>query len=454
MRPLTAQQLAEILGTVVAVGDPAVRATGGVCTDTRQLVPGGLFVALKGETYDADAFALAALTGGAAIALVGTWSGDVPAGKAVLCVPDTLRALQQLAHWWRTQLDLPVVCITGSNGKTSTKDFTKSVLAQGFEVSATQGNLNNHIGLPLTVLATTPAHTAAVWEVGMNHAGELAPLCEIARPHHGIITHIGTAHIEYLGSRDAIAAEKSTLARCLPADGWLSVPGHCAYREYLCQSTRAAVMTVGGEGDPVRAEQVRMDADGSRFQLILEGDGRVEVALPVPGQHMLTNALLAAAIGWKLGVSLDGIAAGLSSAVLSGGRLRRIDYGGITVIDDTYNANPESMAAAIDTLAAWPVVHGGRRFVVLGRMGELGVHAPAAHRRTGELARERGLRVVAVGEGAEGIAEGAGGALFFPDRVEAGHWLATELKPGDAVLFKGSRSAAVETTMHTAFPIR
>jgi UDP-N-acetylmuramyl pentapeptide synthase len=167
---------------------------------------------------------------------------------------------------------------------------------------------------------------------------------------------------------------------------------------------------------------------------------------------MVTNALLAAAVGWKLGMTPAEIAAGLSGATLTGGRLRRFDHQGTIVIDDTYNANPESMAAAIETLADTPVSNGARRFIVLGRMGELGIHAPAAHLRTGELAAQRKLNVIAVGEGAEGIAEGAHDAPYFPDLDEAAQWLTHEVKPGDVVLFKGSRSATVERVMHAAFP--
>lgn len=453
MNPLHAHQLAEILGTSVAAGDPAAFVLGGVTTDSRKLPADSLFIALRGENHDADRFAAGALTDGAAVAIGHHWTGGgLAPGKAVIEVPDTLIALQKLAVWWRRQLDIPVVCITGSNGKTSTKDFTTAVLSQAFQVSATRGNLNNHIGLPLTVLATTRQDTAAVWEIGMNHAGELAPLCEIARPEFGIITNIGTAHIEFLGSRDAIAEEKSTLARYLPAHGWLAVPAKCDYFGYIRERTKASIIAVGNGRGSVRAEEIHCTAEGSQFRLVIDEVGSAAVSLPVPGLHMVTNAMLAAAIGWKLGLTPEQIASGLSQVALTSGRLRRFDHNGILVIDDTYNANPESMAAAIDTLAALPLPNGGRRFVVLGRMGELGPHAPAAHLRTGELARERGLRVVAVGEGAEGIARGAGGALYFADLAEAGRWLATEVAPGDAVLFKGSRSATVEVTMNTAFP--
>ena len=452
MNPLTAQQLADVLGVPLAAGDGAAWVSGGVSTDSRALPEGSAFFALRGENFNGDRFAPAALANGASVAVVHEWSGEVPAGKAAIAVPDTLRALQRLACWWRKQLDLPVVAITGSNGKTSTKDFTAAVLAQKFEVSATRGNLNNHIGVPLTVLATTREHTAAVWEMGMNHSGEIAPLCEIARPKYGIITNIGTAHIEFLETREAIANEKGMLARALPADGILFMPATCDFREYLRNRTRATMVAVGNGRGLVRAENVRCGVDGTAFTLVIEGAAPAEVVLTVPGRHMVTNALLAAGVGWKLGISPAEIAAGLSAATLTGGRLGRYESKGITVIDDTYNANPESMAAAIETLADTPVISGARRIIVLGRMGELGAHASAAHHRTGALAVERKLTVVAVGEGAEEIAEGANDAPFFSDYAEAAEWLAREAKPGDVVLFKGSRTATVERLMHAAFP--
>ena len=345
-----------------------------------------------------------------------------------------------------------MVAITGSNGKTSTKDFTAAVLSQRFNVSATRGNLNNHIGVPLTILETTLQHTAAVWEMGMNHAGEIAPLCEIAQPNYGIITNIGTAHIEFLGSREAIAQEKGMLARSLPADGILFFPATCEFGDYFRQQSRATMVAVGNGHGVVRAENLRLDADGTRFTLVIDGAGSAEVSLSVAGRHMVTNALLAAAVGWKLGISPLEIAAGLSSATLTGGRLGRYDHGGTTVIDDTYNANPESMVAAIETLADTPVGDDSRRIIVLGRMGELGTHAPAEHLRIGALAAKRQLTVIAVGEGSEGIAQGAKTDSYFPDLEQAAAWLRCEVKPGDVVLFKGSRAANVERVMNAVFP--
>ncbi len=452
MKTISAQQLSEILGVPLAAGRGDVMVSGGVSTDTRKLPEGSAFFALRGENFNGDLFAPKALEGGATVAVVGHWEGEVPANAAVIVVPDTLLALQRLACWWRKQLDIPVVGITGSNGKTSTKDFTSAVLSREFNVSATLGNLNNHIGVPLTVLATTADHTAAVWEMGMNHPGEIAPLCEIARPKYGIITNIGTAHIEFLKTREAIAEEKGMLARALPADGILFLPATCEFREYLRQRTKASMIAVGNGRGLVRAENLRFDVDGTSFTLVIEGEESAEVVLPVPGRHMVTNALLAAGVGWKLGISTKAIAAGLSNAVLTGGRLGRYEYRGTTVIDDTYNANPESMAAAIETLADTPVTDGSRRIIVLGRMGELGPHAPAAHLRTGALAAERHLTVIAVGEGSEGIAEGAKNSPHFSDLEQAAKWLTREVKPGDVVLFKGSRTATVERVMHAAFP--
>ena len=452
MSPISAQQLTDVLGATLAAGRGDVIVTGGVSTDTRKLPLGSLFVALRGENFNGDRFAAQALASGAVVAMVESWEGELPQDTAVIIVPNTLRALQRLACWWRKQLDLPVVGITGSNGKTSTKDFTAAVLAQRFKVSATRGNLNNHIGVPLTVLATTLEHTAAVWEMGMNHSGEIAPLCEIARPKYGIITNIGTAHIEFMGTREAIAEEKGMLARALPPDGILFLPATCEFRDYLRQRTRAAMIAVGNGRGLVRAENLRFELDGTRFTLVIEGAETAEVSLPVPGRHMVTNALLAAAVGWKLGISPAEIATGLSNASLTGGRLDRYEHHGTTVIDDTYNANPESMAAAIETLADTPVADGARRIIVLGRMGELGQHAAAAHLRTGALATDRHLTVLAVGEGAEGIAQGAKDAPYFSDLEQAAEWLTREVKPGDVVLFKGSRSATVERVMHAAFP--
>ncbi|MFD0892351.1 UDP-N-acetylmuramoyl-tripeptide--D-alanyl-D-alanine ligase [Luteolibacter ambystomatis] len=452
MRTITVSQLAEILGTSVAAGSGEARVSSGVSTDTRTLPVGSAFFALRGERFDGHRFTDVALNAGATALVVDQWEGEAPENAGVVVVPDTLAALQRLAFWWRSQLDIPVIGITGSNGKTSTKDFAASILSRHFKVSATKGNLNNHIGVPLTVLSTAEDTGAAVWEMGMNHSGEIAPLCEIARPKFGIITNIGTAHIEYLGSREGIAEEKGMLARSLPSDGTLFLPAGCDFYEYFRQRTKAHVIPVGNGRGLIRAENLELGDGSSRFKLVIEGEAPADVLLPVAGRHMVTNALLAAGAAWKVGLSPEEIAAGLSATVLTGGRLRRIEWNGITLFDDTYNANPESMAAALETLADTPVVNGARRIAVLGRMAEQGEHAPAAHRRTGELAARRGITVIAVGDGAEEIAGAAENGRHFRDVESAAGWLSSACHPGDVVLFKGSRSAAIERVMNSAFP--
>lgn len=446
-----AQQIIEVLGATLVGGSGSARVDS-VFTDTRKPMLNGLFIALKGENFNGDTFAEKALEAGASVAIVNKWlGGNVPEGKAVISVPDTLFALQRLAHWWRSKLYIPVICITGSNGKTSTKDFATAVLSQAFNVNATKGNLNNHIGLPLTVLSTEESHSAAIYEIGMNHSGELSPLCEIARPKYGIITNIGSAHIEFLGSREAIAEEKGTLARYLPEDGLLFTPAVCDFNEYFRARTKARLIPVGNGRGLVRAENLRPQADGTKFTLVIEGEVRAEVFIPVLGKHMITNALLAAALGWRLGISPEMIARGLSSVTLTSGRMRRIKWDGITLLDDTYNANPESMEAAIDTLAEMEVPEGAKRVIVLGKMGELGSHSEAAHLRIGKLATAKGLRLIAVGEGAEGIAEG-GGVPHIADIHKAADWLLENARSGDIILFKGSRTAAIEKVLQTAFP--
>ncbi len=451
MSPIDATTLAEATGGTLVAGEGSVTATT-VSTDTRTIGPGDLFVALRGDRFDGNDFAPKAAEAGASLLLVERWEGEAPARTAVVRVENGLFALQRLARWHRSRLDLPVVGITGSNGKTSTKDFARAVLARRGPVLATRGNLNNHIGVPLTVLSIGEGDRAAVVEMGMNHAGEIAPLCEIAMPRFGIITNIGSAHIEHLGSRESIAEEKGALARALPEDGALFVPAGCDFFNYFRSRTRARVVPVGNGRGLVRAENLSQGDGRTRFTLVIEDRTTAEVDLPVLGRHMVKNALLAAGCGWVLGMEPEEIAAGLTETRLTSGRLRQYDSGGVMVFDDTYNANPESMAAAIETLAETPLPNGGHRYAVLGPMGELGDHGPEAHRRVGQLAAEAGVVVIAIGEAAAGIAEGAGGADVIADSSEAASEIARRVVPGDAVLFKASRSAAMERVMTQAFP--
>ena len=251
MKPYPLQKLAHAMnGRLIQGGEDCV-ISAGVSTDTRRLSAGAMFFALKGENFDAHHFLAEAVEAGAG-ALVLQDDSDLPEGIPVVLVNDTLEALQSLAKWYRSELGIPVVAITGSNGKTSTKDYTHSVLSQKFRVNSTLGNLNNHIGLPLTVLATAANDEIGVFEMGMNHSGELASLCEIGRPDVSIITNVGTAHIEHLGSRKAIAIEKGTVARVLSDRGTLLLPSDCDDLYDFRASTPARVITVGG--GEIRAE--------------------------------------------------------------------------------------------------------------------------------------------------------------------------------------------------------
>ncbi|HBE97505.1 MAG TPA: UDP-N-acetylmuramoyl-tripeptide--D-alanyl-D-alanine ligase [Verrucomicrobiales bacterium] len=453
MNEYSVQQLASAMNGFLQQGRGDFIVTCGVSTDTRSIQKGSLFVALRGENFDAHNFLRQAVEGGAGALLV--QNGDnLPEGVPVILVDDTLAGLQRLAEWYRGELSLPVVAISGSNGKTSTKDFARSVLSQKLKVNATQGNLNNHIGLPLTILATQGDDEAGIFEMGMNHSGELKQLCEIGRPDISIITNVGTAHIEHLGSREAIAIEKGALARALNSEGILLVPADCDFVEQYREETEGKIIAVGGDDSPVRAEDVVLGANGSQFELIIEGLGRIATSISVPGRHMVSNALLAAGAGWLLGLSLEEISAGLSEAGLTSGRLRQFDCRGISVIDDTYNANPESVIAALETLASLP--GSGRRIAALGIMAELGSYAEVAYQRVGRLAAERDLCLVAVGDDAVGMSDGAreagGEAHQFSKPESASEWLSANTHSGDLVLFKGSRMAAMERVMNQSFP--
>lgn len=452
----TSDLIAATAGKAVVAGDRAI--TAGLTTDSRAITPGCVFLALCGERFDGNNFAAEATQKGAAAVVVSRLVGDYAPGSTVVQVEDTLAALQSLASWWRGQLEpLHVVGLTGSSGKTSTKDMCLSVLSQKFTALATRGNLNNHIGVPLSILSTPQGTQAAIWEMGMNHAGEIAPLCAMTRPQIGIITTIGSAHLEYLGTRQAIADEKCTVARALPASGYMIYPAQDDFADYIATQTAATPLPVGGCTSPVRALNPRSTATGTTYTLHIDGEGEVEVALPVPGAHMVSNSLLAAAAGWKLGCSLSEIAAGLSASTLTHGRLACREVDGYTVVDDTYNANPESMKAALETVAA---LRGPKRHIaVLGKMGELGEGGIAAHADMGWCAASLGYAaVVVVGpECPETLAlcQAASEsipALLVNTPAEAAAALRSLMEPGDALLFKGSRSAGMERSMYELFP--
>jgi len=440
------ETIARWAGGQLVAGD-ALATVRQVCTDSRALQPGDLFVALRGEKFDAHEFAAEAARRGAAAVIGERVPEGFSPGCGLILVADSLVALQQLARSYRQTLALQVVGLTGSNGKTSTKDLTAAVLGARFQVTKTAGNFNNHIGLPLTMLRARASDQIGVFEMGMNHPGEIAPLAALAAPDVGIVTNIGTAHIEHLGSREAIAQEKGMLAEAVNASGTVILNGDDEFTDSIALRTRADVLLAGLVRGEVRGEALRADFEGTRFDLVARGQ-RVEAWLPIPGEHMVRNALLAVAAGLVFGLGLEECAQALSRVELTKGRLERKSVRGIHLLDDTYNANPESVCAALRTLAALPST--GRRIAVLGRMGELGVESERGHRQVGAVAAE--IRVdclLCVGEEAHWIADAAtqGGVaqvVKVRHTDEATAALRESARPGDLVLVKGSRSARME----------
>src|SRR5262245_41713681 len=447
MNPLTVSQIAQFAGASLSSGDGTI-VINKVSTDSRRIKPGELFVALRGENFDGHDFVEAVAQAGATGALVDlNWAGSVPNNFALLRATDTLQAYQTLAANYRKSLVLKVLAITGSNGKTSTKDFAASVLARRFRVTKTEGNFNNHLGLPRTILEATSEDEVAVWEIGMNHPGEIAALSKIASPEAAIITNIGVAHIEFMGSREAIAREKGALAEAVERQGTVVLNADDPFSEGIAARTHAKVVLAGTMRGAVRAIEIRQSAEGSEFTII-EGAHRCRAQLPVAGSHMVQNALLAVAAGRAFGLSIEECAAGLAAAPLTKARLQIKEIGGVQFLDDSYNANPDSMKAALRTLIELDAE--GKRIAVLGEMRELGTESERGHREVGETAATLGVnQLITIGDAAEMIAEGAriaglDNVLSVGSTGEAARLLGELAEPGDLILIKGSRAARTE----------
>jgi UDP-N-acetylmuramoyl-tripeptide--D-alanyl-D-alanine ligase len=444
MEPKSLRQIAVATGG--AVWGPEETTITSVGTDSRTAIPQELFVALRGERFDGHQFIEAAQARGASAALVETVSPQWRSFPHIQ-VENSLGALQRLARAYRAELSLRVIGITGSNGKTSTKEMVAAVLAEKYAVTKTEGNLNNHIGVPLSILRADRSHQVAIWEFGMNHPGEIPVLVEIAKPGYGLITNIGVAHIEFLGSREAIAREKAVLAENIPSTGVVVLNADDEFSDWIAARCSARVIRAGIENGTVQARPVVHRVDGEEFTLSDE-TGEVPAFLPVPGEHMIRNAAQAAAIGRALGLSLAQCAAGLAKTVIPGGRFRIEKLGKVLVINDAYNANPDSVIAALRTVAKLPVK--GRRIAALGYMGELGEQSLSGHERVGSAAAENGFDLlIAVGERAKPIASASFKAGLDQTRTvatqaEAADALADFLEPGDLLLVKGSRSAAMD----------
>lgn len=452
--PFLARDAADWTGGALVQGRPEARFAG-ASIDTRTLAPGQLFAAVVGPHHDAHGFLAQAIAGGASGLLIERGRelpAEVKPDLPVIAVDDTTRALGALATGHRAGFRGPLIAITGSNGKTTTKEMCAAILSVASPCLKSPGNLNNRFGLPLALLRRSESDRSIVVEIAMNHRGEIAPLAAIAHPTVGVITNVGSAHIEHLRTRDEIASEKGDLIAALPPDGVAVLNADDPRVVAQAPRTKARVVRFGrGGGADVRAAHPRPVAGrGFSFELTTpEGSAAVEVA--GLGETTVTNALAAAAAALAAGASLDHVATGLAGYQPPRGRLERLELpGDVVVIDDTYNANPQSMQVALATLAR--LEGPSRRIAVLGDMGELGEAAGPAHRETGKLAATLGIDLlVAVGDHADELAAGAVEAGMDPARIRvgpdceaAGAQAMQILEDHDRVLVKGSRAMNME----------
>jgi UDP-N-acetylmuramoyl-tripeptide--D-alanyl-D-alanine ligase len=435
--------------------DPLQQPATGYSIDTRTLSPGDLFFAVRGERYDAHDFVAAALQRGARAAVVArskvTELLDLAHTHTLLIVDDPLIALQTLAAAVRRHWNKRVVGITGSAGKTTTKEAVAAVLGARFAVLKSQGNLNNEFGMPLQLLKLEPEHEIAVIEMGMSHAGEIAALARIAHPDWGVVTNVGSAHAQnFPDSVAGIARAKYELVQSLPVSGVAILNCDDPYVGQFGRDFRgrSVYFGMGPCADPRAANIEELGADGMRFQ-VTAGEAQATVSLPLLGRHNIWNAMAAIAAGLEAGIPLAecATAAGQLKPPDKRGEVLRI--GDATVINDCYNSNPEALKSMIATLAAMPAK---RRILVAGEMLELGPESVRLHRECGRAAAEAGIDlVVGVRGNAQHIVEGAreAGALaiFLPMALEAGEWLKAELRPGDAALLKASRGVGLEQAL-------
>jgi UDP-N-acetylmuramoyl-tripeptide--D-alanyl-D-alanine ligase len=416
----------------------------GVSSDTRTLAQDELFVALRGPNFNGNEFVGAAEKAGAAGALVDTQqSGALPQ----IVVSDTQAALEKASSAWREQFSMPIIGVAGSNGKTTVKEMTAQILAQAGTTMSTRGNLNNHIGVPLTLFRLAPEQRFAVVEMGANHPGELAALVKIARPTIGLITNAGAEHLEGFGSIEGAARAEGEMVEHLAPSGTAIINADDPFADMWRSLTKAKIVTFGLKaGANFTAQDVRADigTDGfvTRFTLV-SPLGSAPVQLKLAGNHNVTNALCAAAAAAAAGVTLPQIVAGLGAVQAVKGRLQfKKTRHGAWLIDDSYNANPSSVHAGIEVLAQLT----GRKWLVFGQMGELGAFAEEAHREIGTFARAHGIeRLFAVGEHARLTVQTFGaGAEWFADTTELSKALDAVVTADVRLLIKGSRSNRLE----------
>lgn len=438
------KEIKEWLGIPASLGDEGIMITA-VSTDTRTIGPGSLFVALKGENFDGDDYVGSALEKGAVAAITHRpGKGD----SRLIQVPDTLQAYGALARGYRLAKGFTVVGITGSSGKTTTKDMVAAVLSTAYRVVKTEKNNNNQVGLPLTILSAPEDAEILVLEMGMRALGEIAYLAEIALPDIAIITNIGVAHIGELGSQEKILQAKGELLEALAHTGTGIVSGEDGFAGRLQEKTEAPIVICGFGADAGVRGEILEEKEGSTRLRIHRQQEAYEVMFPYIGRHLVLDSLMALEAGAVLGISVVAGAGALAQRKTEPGRLHMIPKRRFTIIDDTYNANPQSMKASIDVLCSFP----GRRVAILGDMRELGPEEADYHREAGRYALEKGVDfLVAIGTLGAEIAQGfldAGGSrdavLTDPDEKLAGRDLYDIIKDGDSILVKASRAMALE----------
>lgn len=446
--------IAEACGGEIRRGGGAIR-VGNVCTDSRRAQPGDVFFAIKGEHFDGHDFITEVAAKGVAAVVVERSKVQDPNSRvapkvAVLSVDDARAALGKLAAACRRDFDLPVICVAGSNGKTTTKDLIASILSQKFKTMSSEASFNNDIGVPLTLLRIEKSHQAAVLEAGTNHPGELAPLIKMIQPQLGVLTNIGREHLEFFGDEAGVAREEGMLAELLPVGGKLFLNGDNGWTDRIAARTKARVVRVGtGAACDWRAARARLDKGGVTFRVTapnaeLSGEYRINLL----GRHQVANAMLSIAVGAELGLGRAEIQRGLADCRPPKMRLNFLETGGVRVLDDAYNANADSAIAALETLCELPLQ--GRRVAVLGDMHELGAHSEAAHTEVGRRAAELKVgQLFAVGKMAPMMAKAARDAgltrVMDFENVEAAMTAVKKfLKPGDVVLLKASRGVRLE----------
>ncbi len=406
-------------------------------TDSRQVKEGGLFFALRGAETDGHRFMADAIANGAA-AVVAERKSEIPSGIVEVVVPDSWTALYALASHVLRRVQPLVVAVTGSNGKTSTKEMVAAILAEHFNVLRTEGNLNTETGVPLTILGLEPHNSALVLEMGLQHAGDIARLTALAKPAIGIVTNVGVVHMEFFESREDLARAKGELVAALPQAGLAVLNADSEFYSLLAGMTSARVVSFGERSGDFRVERYEAFREGGSL-FSVRG---VEISLGLDGRHQALNAAAALAAGEFAGVPLEAGAQALREVRVDH-RLQEVPTsGGYSLIDDAYNASPESMLAAFEVVAAKP--RNGRLLAVLGEMRELGTLAEASHREVGERAKEVFDAVCVVdGANAKTLAVAAGGEVV-PDREAAAEWVRRTAMPGDLVLIKGSHGVRLD----------